>query len=455
MLFRKRTVLYFSPHQDDELLSMGIDICTSLKKKYDVHVILCSDGSKSGVKRILNNSKTCKKHDGIHQYDLTTEEFIQARDQEFIGSCLALGIPKSNIHIPEDRAIDGSLTVSHAEKLIRRFVSQFSGNVDVCTIASNNGPSQHCDHKNLGKAANNLLSSGIIQKVRFFIEPYLYNQIKDNPRLIPIAPTKQKASPSVALKIEAAIESYSLWAPKQHRYAVGYHSVTTEFRDYLAEKTCFFFDSYHPKSISKMQQLYMQHRKWLKLKHQKQLYYSCTTLEPPKLDSLLLVSIQEKDTVGYEDFCNQYNMTLREKDIQRIRDGSSFWCLTSMENEVLSSGWLAYQQAFYIGETDFGFHMNRSNTAILYDFNTIPSQRGKGLYCLLLRGIVDNASFAKQFIIYTAPDNYASSKGILKAGFQYNGTLSASDNSLKQYLHKQNFTNIYRKHRYWGLKVDK
>lgn len=269
MSFRKKTVLYFAPHQDDELLSMGIDICASLKKNHDVHVILCADGSKSYVRGLLNNGKACAKHEGIHQYNLSVEDFIKARDREFTGSCLALGVPEGNIHIPEKRAVDGSLYVSYGEALIRSFLSRFDADVEICTISPSNGPSQHSDHRNIGQAAENLLKAGVIRKVRFFIEPYLFEKIKDNPQFIPVAPTIQQASSSVARKISAAVDSYSLWQPEQQRYAVGYHSVTTEFRDFLQTKTCYSFEKYHPASMTKGEQLRERHRQWLKRIFQK------------------------------------------------------------------------------------------------------------------------------------------------------------------------------------------
>ena len=82
---------------------------------------------------------------------------------------------------------------------------------------------------------------------------------------------------------------------------------------------------------------------------------------------------------------------------------------------------------------------------------TIPDQRGKGLYGLLLRSIVCNAQWSKQFVIYTAPDNHASARGILKAGFRDDGALSAADGSLKSYLQQHGFTHIRRKNRLFGL----
>ena len=94
-----KTVLYFIPHQDDELLTMGIDIVNSVNLGMDVHVILCVNGSKSSVKKTLNNGKTCSFHKNKHTYDLIFRDFVSARDREFIESCICLGIPISNIHI--------------------------------------------------------------------------------------------------------------------------------------------------------------------------------------------------------------------------------------------------------------------------------------------------------------------------------------------------------------------
>lgn len=265
-MFRKRkTFLYFCPHQDDELLTMGIDICTETKKRHDVHVILCTDGSKSSVRNILNNQKSCPKHTGTHMYHLSIPEFIQARDQEFTESCKSLGVKEANIHIPSDRDIDGSLSVEKAESIMKHYLSFYNEDVTICTISPNNGPSQHPDHKALGKAADNLLNKGIIKEVRFFIEPYHFAQIKDNPRLIPVYPTIKKATLQVKVAIKAAINSYSCWNPSKQRYAIGYHSVSTEFNNFLETMISYSFSKINPKTMRLFQRLCQQHKKWLKL----------------------------------------------------------------------------------------------------------------------------------------------------------------------------------------------
>lgn len=453
MFLGRKTVLYFCPHQDDELLTMGINICSDVRKGKNVHIILCTNGSKSSVRKILNNGKRCSIHEGAHTYDLSIEEFIQARDREFIGSCTALGVEAANIHIPEKRDIDGFLSVNNAEEIIKHYYSIYGHNAVVCTISPNNGPSQHQDHKALGKAADHLLRQGIIKEVRFFIEPYHFGQIQDNPRLIPIAPTITTPSADIETAIRKAVRSYSIWDPAERRYAIGYHSVTSDFDNYLKALHCYSFVSWNPNKMTLSQRLIQQHKKWLKLQKQSQLFYSLSNCEQPDLGALGLIHIPAQETSSYADFCVRHNVPLTDKNLQRLTDGSSFWALVSSDEELLSSGWLAYKQHFYIGETDYGFDMRESKTAVLFDFNTKAEHRGNGYYGLLLQSIVHNAEGPDHFIIYTSPDNTSSAKGILKAGFQFDGMFSAADGSIKPYLRRAGFTSIMRKYQLYGLRV--
>lgn len=231
---RHDTLLYFVPHQDDELLTMGIDICDSLLHKKDVHVILCTDGSKSGIIKQLNDQQDCPNHAGNHIYDLSESEFSAARDEEFKESCLALGVAEDNIHILPQRAVDGSLTADFAESVICRFLELYGKQSVVCTIYHDNDEMQHHDHKALGFAAANLFEAGKIRKVRFFCEPY---HLKENDNRF----TKKRASKDVYSKIEGALNSYAYWNPPQKRYAIGYHSVTKEMDRLRQEMTCYFF----------------------------------------------------------------------------------------------------------------------------------------------------------------------------------------------------------------------
>lgn len=453
MLFGRKTILYFVPHQDDELLSMGADICNNVLRGHKVHVILCTDGSKSSVKATLANGKGCSRHQGKHEYELTDEEFIKTRDSEFFDSCRAMGVPKINIHITRRRGVDGELTVAQAEDIIKFYLILYGKSSTVCTLSYTNGSSQHIDHQTLGRAANNMLKRGMIQDLRFFVEPYHYDEIVENARMIPIEPTFVKATARAQERVRAAVASYSRWEPKKQRYAVGIHSVQKEFNDLMENMTSICYTKKDEQTMNAFERMSYHRKKWLKLQKQKQNYYSITECEKPELDGLSLVSFGKGQENEYRAFCKAHREPVRENEVQRLTDGSSFWCLVNTEDEVVSTGWLTGKQRFYISETDFGFDTHKSSAALLYHFGTKEAHRGKGYYGLLLRSIVSHAEGCERFIIYTSPDNSASAKGILKAGFTFDGSLSAGDDSLRNYLEQAGFTSIRRKYRMGGLRV--
>ena len=101
------TVLFFAPHQDDELLTMGAYAQRAIARGADAHVVLCSDGAKSCVREVLADGQACSKHDGIHAFELDEEAFSDARDREFLSSCQAIGFRPSRIHFAPKRAVDG------------------------------------------------------------------------------------------------------------------------------------------------------------------------------------------------------------------------------------------------------------------------------------------------------------------------------------------------------------
>ncbi len=232
----KISILYFSPHQDDELLSMGIDICNSINRGYDVHVILCTDGSKCLVRRQVADGKDCYWHPGTHTFHLTEEDFIAARDKEFWESCRALGIADNNVHIPENRFVDGKLTVCSSKEIILQYLNSIGTDCIVCTLNPNHENSrQHRDHKALGYAAAELFNEGVIREIRLFTESYFSEHFQHGMDVmqVEVTPVVETASVSVLEKLKIAAGAYSRWEPEAGRYAVGYHSIGYAFRAFL------------------------------------------------------------------------------------------------------------------------------------------------------------------------------------------------------------------------------
>jgi GNAT superfamily N-acetyltransferase len=89
-------------------------------------------------------------------------------------------------------------------------------------------------------------------------------------------------------------------------------------------------------------------------------------------------------------------------------------------------GWVATRSA-EIGELALTFDIPARNR-YLWNFVTLPSHRGKGVYPRLIEAIVRaESSETEQFWIAYAPENRASASGIAKAGFVTIAELSFND----------------------------
>ena len=234
-----KTVLYFVPHQDDELLTFGIDIATEIQNGSDVHIIVCTDGSRSGVRLRLNDGSQCEKCGEKHLFPITIEEFIATRDAEFHGCCDALGVKKENRHLAEKRIVDGSITLENAMAVMKEHLARYGEDVTVCTMYPNPPEIQHRDHRTLGLAAQELKKEGVIGHLKLMEEPYVAIIAEHSPDDMPVI---MKASDEIAAKINNAIASYFLWGPANKRYAIGYHSVPNEMHQLKTEMALYYHD---------------------------------------------------------------------------------------------------------------------------------------------------------------------------------------------------------------------
>ena len=227
-----RTVLVFSPHQDDEILSMGSFASRAEEKGCDVKAVLCTDGSKSWVREELNNGLGCDFHDGKHAYLLSVSEFVEARDAEFALSCKALGAECFGVASSSTRPRDGELTLAQAKSIIRAYLAKYPDAV-VCATSPLVGQDQHSDHRTLGQAALDLYKCGEIKDLRLFVEPYNLSEfLQNNPGVSLFKTSAQTAHGQQA--VSDAIDAYANWNPSSACYAIGYHSVGPSF-DLLGE----------------------------------------------------------------------------------------------------------------------------------------------------------------------------------------------------------------------------
>ena len=77
-------VIFYSPHQDDETIGMGASIAEHVRIGRPVYVVLLTNGANENMLNFLKslNSKS------------TMQDVINARNNEFIAACKALGVHK-------------------------------------------------------------------------------------------------------------------------------------------------------------------------------------------------------------------------------------------------------------------------------------------------------------------------------------------------------------------------
>lgn len=104
--------------------------------------------------------------------------------------------------------------------------------------------------------------------------------------------------------------------------------------------------------------------------------------------------------------------------------------LARLDGETVARGWCATRHAS-IGE--LGVDMTLSPTErYLWDFETLPRSRGRGIYIRMLQAILQRETDASRFWIGHDVGNDASARGILRAGFAPVGEVyQRSDGALR------------------------
>lgn len=204
-------VVYYIPHQDDEVLTFGKSIMGHVNAGHNVHVVLMTDGGASIVQKRLG---------------LTREQFVAARNKEFEYALAIMGVRKENIAYANFP--DGKMTQAQASGVMQSYEQNFPGASHKTFTWEN----PHPDHSILGVALKDLSDKGIITDARYYIQrgtTVSQRRIRDslNYTYDPI--------------LKAAARPYYLVDKKNLRYGVGYASVPKSFQAHAAQP----FGYYH------------------------------------------------------------------------------------------------------------------------------------------------------------------------------------------------------------------
>ncbi|WP_210469951.1 PIG-L deacetylase family protein [Sporosarcina sp. 6E9] len=210
------TAIYYSPHADDEVLSMGSGILHNLALGKEVIVVLLSKGLASNAINIVNEKLEKEGHSPI-----TPEEFGQARVEEFRNSVTSLGVSEDNIYIYD--LDDGQFTSNDVASIINDFVDKYPNALH--NAMSYNDP--HSDHAATGQAVSELIENGDIQHGLYYLPIQEHNNM-DFEGVYTVPEDRVDA-------FEQALKAYGKWSPEDKSYSIGYLSVRNYFE--LAEKS--------------------------------------------------------------------------------------------------------------------------------------------------------------------------------------------------------------------------
>jgi LmbE family N-acetylglucosaminyl deacetylase len=206
----KPVAIFYSPHQDDEVLTMGHAITRYVQEGYEVHVVLLTDGSASASIHSVN-----KKMSENYLKPLSTQEFSYARNLEFVRSLTTLGVKRQNIHL--SRLKDGHTVLSEVEEIVLKYKTRYPDAMHMAFSYHDD----HIDHRNSGLALESLYENGIIQTPKFYIQNREHSQLDGE---------YEPFQPIYGQYVQEATTPYLDWNPLRRMYSIGAISVPYDFK---------------------------------------------------------------------------------------------------------------------------------------------------------------------------------------------------------------------------------
>ncbi|RDY28061.1 PIG-L family deacetylase [Romboutsia weinsteinii] len=229
--FTKSNVIFYIPHQDDEILFFSSAIINAVNSvgKENVHIILVSDGTQARYKeKISDKLDEYSKNQGLYsensekQLEIRNNIFSQSRTNEFYEAVSFLGIDKNNIitlGYP-----DGNLPnyLFEIEEIIKNINNQYNG--DITHVTYSPFLDSHEDHKTLGRALLNTYMDLDVKDVYFVVKDFFDSSIP----IEQLITSTVNSKPDIE-KIKKGIESYSIFDLDNGRFAIGLYSAKNLF----------------------------------------------------------------------------------------------------------------------------------------------------------------------------------------------------------------------------------
>ncbi|MDQ1290050.1 MAG: hypothetical protein QG622_3616 [Actinomycetota bacterium] len=215
------TDIFYTPHPDDETLSMGVLIAAATQRGDRVIVVGLSDGRTTGAMRSVDDRLARPGPWTTHV--LTQDGIAAARVGELRRAVADLGVMPENVflaHLDAPGTDGGStVTVAEAQQVMRAFAERFPGatHLTMSFVAE-----RQLDHLDSGVALKNLRDAGVVRSARWAVSRLWWTAA---------SPAWSWVRPgTVALqRVRRALREYRVWNPELGEYAIGFTSVRSQF----------------------------------------------------------------------------------------------------------------------------------------------------------------------------------------------------------------------------------
>lgn len=219
-----KTVIYYSPHQDDETIGMGASIAEDARSGNKVCVVLLTNGA----------SMAMLKHFHKTLRFATMADLCTFRNNEFLAACQTLGANRvyiANSGLGFEESVPASVLTDEFEATMKYMNEIFpdashrtvSGNSD----SYNTNCNKHPSHQAAENAIQDLVKDGTLKDVRLYrVYRYYWNYgtCDKNPDVV------KRVNPIDKQRRQQAIEQYKYVSRDEDRYGLGYwHSVKALF----------------------------------------------------------------------------------------------------------------------------------------------------------------------------------------------------------------------------------
>jgi LmbE family N-acetylglucosaminyl deacetylase len=261
------TVFLYTPHPDDETLSMGLAATYYLSLGYEVHFVFMSPGGSTSARDKVNNGYNCQFHGHVHNCaqegypaDLTMDQVGVIRLNEGKSAVGAMGTVSNagQVIVHEEKAFStypdfayfggtdwqNPINVDVVQAIMKGYIDAYPGSIH----HTMSDLDRHADHACLGHALRNLKNdpaySAKLAGSRFFISR-LYWSTTDYPDIAAkpgytwvssmiksgrtTADYSAKMAECTAVLRNRVGPMYYAWNPAAMSLAIGAHSVQGQF----------------------------------------------------------------------------------------------------------------------------------------------------------------------------------------------------------------------------------